>query len=545
MGNLNQALKGAKAYQGQKIADRNSQVAAYAPLVKRVALHIKTRLPPNVDVHDMIQAGMIGLMEAIQNFKSGQGATFETYAAIRIRGAIIDELRLSDWAPRSVHQNTRAIRAASLKLTHQLGRPATDKEIAEYLKIDINKYYQMMLDTNMAQVMGIEDTGIPDDLLSDKPLSELIGQAPEDKIFEHMHDEDFKKALAEAIANLPERERNIVSFYYDQELNLREIGLVIGISESRTCQILGQAVEHLKKMLSEWFIPDDQRGLENRPKKEDIMAHGAKPTAPRRRRTSLLFDEDGEVSLENRYTKIKSSTDNNKTSAASLSAKDSDTKKETLEGSNDALSSYESSKAANDAVESTTPKKRPGRKPKAVAEKEESLNINSPATNEVAPAESVLPKSEGKASFEAKRSLSGESSLQNATMLTKTLSGSFERVPDESSDNEISLPGLRNLSSKSSNTPITRAHAEKANAAYAQTIKMGNNSMFKYNVENTSGATMTDAKSAAQKAAELVQNTAINPLENNNTSPANDSEEMTPAEPKRRRGRPPKNKVAE
>ena len=278
MANLSQSLlKGAKAYQGQNVVDRNELVVKYAPLVKRVAMHLKARLPASVDVNDLVQSGMIGLIEAIQNFKEGQGATFETYASIRIRGAIIDQLRQSDWTPRSVHQNTRAIRDAMLKLSHEKGRPATDTEIAAYLNVDINRYHQMLLDSNTSQVMGIEDTGLTDDVIGDKPLSEIVGQTPEDKLFDALNGVQFRDALAHAISQLPQREREILTFYYDQELNLREIGLIKGISESRTCQILSQAVMRLRSSLEDWANPPKSKKHSARPK-ESLLAPGSMPT---------------------------------------------------------------------------------------------------------------------------------------------------------------------------------------------------------------------------------------------------------------------------
>lgn len=299
MGNLNQAmLKGAKAYQGQKLADRNSMVVKYAPLVKRVALHLKTRLPSYVDVNDLIQSGMIGLMDAIQNYKDGHGATFETYAAIRIRGSIIDELRQSDWTPRSVHQNTRTIREALARLSHAFGRPPTDAEMAADLNVDINKYHQMILDSNTSQVMCIEDTGLTDDVIGERPFSDLSGIGPDDKLFESVNGEQFKHALAESIKRLPERERSIIGLYYDQEMNLREIGLIMGISESRTCQVLSQAVVRLRNALDEWS---------NVSKKESAPTDSAyrkaaeevtkKASSTLKKRKSSLFDDNGEIAL--------------------------------------------------------------------------------------------------------------------------------------------------------------------------------------------------------------------------------------------------------
>ena len=297
MANLSQSLlKGAKAYQGQNVVDRNELVVKYAPLVKRVAMHLKARLPASVDVNDLVQSGMIGLIEAIQNFKEGQGATFETYASIRIRGAIIDQLRQSDWTPRSVHQNTRAIRDAMLKLSHEKGRPATDSEIAAYLNVDINRYHQMLLDSNTSQVMGIEDTGLTDDVIGDKPLSEIVGQTPEDKLFDALNGVQFRDALAQAIAQLPQREREILTFYYDQELNLREIGLIKGISESRTCQILSQAVMRLRASLDDWANPPKSEKHSTRPK-ESLLAPGSMPTKTAHKRVSLLFNEHDEIEM--------------------------------------------------------------------------------------------------------------------------------------------------------------------------------------------------------------------------------------------------------
>lgn len=297
MGNLNkEMLKGAKAYQGQKVADRNSLVVKYAPLVKRVALHLKTRLPSYVDVNDLIQSGMIGLMDAIQNYKDGHGATFETYAAIRIRGSIIDELRQSDWTPRSVHQNTRAIRETLARLSHALGRTPTDVEMALELKVDINKYHQMVLDSNTSQVMCIEDTGLTDDVIGERPFFDVNSIGPEDKLYESVNGEQFKHALATSIKKLPERERTIIGLYYDQEMNLREIGLIMGISESRTCQVLSQAVDRLRRSLDGWaHVPKKEQLLANHSYRQVAQEVTKKAQTPLIKRKSSLFNDDGEV----------------------------------------------------------------------------------------------------------------------------------------------------------------------------------------------------------------------------------------------------------
>lgn len=294
MATANQSnVKGAKVYQERKVDNYNAKLASYAPLVKRVALHLKSRLPPQVDIDDLIQSGMIGLIDALQNYKDGQGATFETYASIRIRGAMIDELRQIDWTPRSVHQNTRAIKQAIFSLSNTLGRNPTDIEVANYLKIDIGRYHQMLVDSHTSQIMCIEDTGLTDDVIGDRPLSEISNHDPEDKLYNSLYSSQFKKAVADAIAHLPEREKQIVTFYYDHELNLREIGLIMGISESRTCQVLSQAMIRLRSLLDDWAGEEQGNTVKHKGRaKEDVLAPGAMPVSSKaENKPSLLFDD--------------------------------------------------------------------------------------------------------------------------------------------------------------------------------------------------------------------------------------------------------------
>ncbi len=237
---------GAKAYLQQRRDATALKVEQYAPLVKRIALHLKARLPASVELDDLIQAGMLGLMDAVQNFEEGHGAAFETYATIRVRGAMIDEMRRSSWAPRSVHQSTRQISDAMAALAHKLSREPKDSEIAAELKVSLEKYYQMLLDSSSSQIVGIDDLGISDDVIGES------SDHREDKLFNLLASAEFKQALARAIAKLPEREQQVLSFYYDEELNLREIGAVLDLSESRVCQIMSQAMARLRSMLKDW-----------------------------------------------------------------------------------------------------------------------------------------------------------------------------------------------------------------------------------------------------------------------------------------------------
>ena len=228
-------------------ADRCGQdelVVQHAPLVKRIAYHLLSRLPACVQAEDLIQAGMIGLLEAGRNYDPSQGASFETYAGIRIRGAMLDEIRKGDWAPRSLHRRIREISQAIREIEGEKGRDAKDFEVAERLNISLDEYYQALQDANNHQVLSFEDLPTKDTAMTEG-LSANI-QGPLDALMQ----EDTKRILAQAIESLPERERLVMSLYYDEELNLRETGEVLGVSESRVCQIHSQAMLRLRARIS-------------------------------------------------------------------------------------------------------------------------------------------------------------------------------------------------------------------------------------------------------------------------------------------------------
>lgn len=219
-------------------------VDQHAPLVKRIACHLMNRLPASVQMEDMIQAGMIGLLEASRNYDENQGASFETYAGIRIRGAMLDEIRKNDWAPRSVHRKARMVAEAVRRIEHDRGRDARDEEIAEALDISLEEYYRILQDASSQRVLSLEDMGSGEDSILDNISDSEPG------ILEGLQHEDMHRLLTEAIAGLPERERLVMGLYYDEELNLREIGAVMGVSESRVSQIHSQAVIRLQARLA-------------------------------------------------------------------------------------------------------------------------------------------------------------------------------------------------------------------------------------------------------------------------------------------------------
>jgi len=226
--------------------DQNELVTTYAPLVKRIAYHLMTRLPPAVQVDDLIQSGMIGLLDASLNYDPSQGASFETYAGIRIRGAMLDEIRKGDWAPRSLHRRIREISKVVNEIENEKGRDARDSEIAARLGMDMDLYYETVRDASSYKVFSFEDLPSKEDALSEG----LTDRIPEP--LESLEQDLFQKALADAIASLPERERLVMSLYYKDELNLRETGAVMGVSESRVCQIHSQAVVRLKAKMADW-----------------------------------------------------------------------------------------------------------------------------------------------------------------------------------------------------------------------------------------------------------------------------------------------------
>ena len=219
-------------------------IKTHAIMVKRIAHHLMGRLPYTVQLDDLIQAGMLGLLEAVRHYDASKGASFETYAGIRIRGHMLDEVRRNDWVPRSVYRNSRMISEAVKKVENRLGRDAKDHEIAAELNLNLEEYYEMLQDSVGSQLYGFDDLGVTDDILheEDHVLSEPHSNALR---------EDMLNQLAEIIESLPKNERLVLSLYYEQDLNLKEIGAVLGVSESRISQIHSQATLRIKARLAE------------------------------------------------------------------------------------------------------------------------------------------------------------------------------------------------------------------------------------------------------------------------------------------------------
>jgi RNA polymerase sigma factor FliA len=232
---------------GAAVLSQEELVLRHADLVKRIAYHLVSRMPPSVDVEDLIQAGMIGLLDAARHYTATKGANFETYAGIRIRGSMLDEVRRADWAPRSVHRHARELSEVVRRIENETGEEARPADVAAALGVTIDEYHRILQDAASCRLFSFDQlNGSDEDNPTDYVCDDRAGPADE------LEDEDFRAALAQAIESLPERERLVLSLYYDEELNLREIGEVLSVSESRVCQIHGQALVRVRARIKEW-----------------------------------------------------------------------------------------------------------------------------------------------------------------------------------------------------------------------------------------------------------------------------------------------------
>jgi RNA polymerase sigma factor for flagellar operon FliA len=210
-------------------------------LVHTIAHQIGSRLPPGKSVEDLIQVGLIGLLEAVRSYVPKPGVEFRAYANIRIRGAILDELRRETWVPRSVQQKSRQVSEAIQNAESRLGRAATDKEIAKELNMSLDEYGELLETVASCSLFSLDDEGVVSHPATD-----------EDEILDQIHYDSLKSRLAEFVGQLPEQEKVVVALYYDYGLNLREIGEVLNVSESRACQVHSQAMNRLRVKLRNW-----------------------------------------------------------------------------------------------------------------------------------------------------------------------------------------------------------------------------------------------------------------------------------------------------
>jgi len=228
---------------------KTDYVQEYAPLVKRIAHHMMAKLPASVQVEDIIQAGLIGLMDAVTRYEQEQGVQFETYATQRIRGAMLDELRRNDWLPRGVRRTQRKIETALRTMEQRLGRSPTEREVAKEVGVPLEEYQSMLQEARGCQLLYIEDFNTEDN--EDGFIERNTVEADENPL-KALQDDRLRAALIEAIEKLPEREKMLMSLYYEQDLNFREIAAVMGVTESRICQLHTQAVARLRTKMKDW-----------------------------------------------------------------------------------------------------------------------------------------------------------------------------------------------------------------------------------------------------------------------------------------------------
>jgi RNA polymerase sigma factor for flagellar operon FliA len=227
--------------------NRNAMIKQYQPLVRRLAHHMMAKLPANVQVDDLIQVGLIGLSEAFTRYEAIQGVQFETFATQRIRGAMLDELRDNDWMSRSTRKSQKEIEQALRSLEHQLGRSPLESEIATQLGISLTDYQTLLGKVRGTQLIYLEDmTRGLDDV--DSVLDRHVSDTDADPI-NRLRDLRLRQALVAAIKNLPEREQFIMGMYYEKDMNLKEIALVLDITESRVCQLHSQSIARLRSKL--------------------------------------------------------------------------------------------------------------------------------------------------------------------------------------------------------------------------------------------------------------------------------------------------------
>lgn len=232
-------------------------IIEYSPLIKFIAHRLAMRLPPSIEVDDLMSAGVIGLIDAIEKYNPDKDTQFKTYAEIRVRGAMLDELRAQDWVPRSVRQKASAVTSAYAKLEQQLGRPAEDDEVADAMGISIEDFQQLLQESSGQPILSIEDLGGTSKDGDKRDLMEVLAGTKETDPETLARLTEIKRIIAEAIDLLPEKERLVISLYYYEDLTMKEIGEVLGITESRVSQIHTRCVLRLRAKLRRFIHDED------------------------------------------------------------------------------------------------------------------------------------------------------------------------------------------------------------------------------------------------------------------------------------------------
>lgn len=229
---------------------RDQLIMDYAPLIRFVAQRIASRLPSNIDIDDLISAGVIGLMDAIEKYDPSRDNKFKTYAEFRIRGAILDELRSQDWVPRSVRDKAKKIERTYAELEQRFGRAVTDAEISDALGLGLEEYHEMVAKVKSVTLLSVDDLTVPYQQ-ERKSLLDSLETSSSKNPFSQLKSKSVRKILMSNIEDLPEKQKLVLSLYYYEDLNLKEIGKILEVTESRVSQLHTQAVEKLRAKLKQ------------------------------------------------------------------------------------------------------------------------------------------------------------------------------------------------------------------------------------------------------------------------------------------------------
>ncbi len=250
-------LKDLKDYRDTKNPQvRQKIIVEYAPLVKFIAQRIASRLPSNIELDDLMSCGVIGLMDAIEKFDATRQNKFKTYAEFRIRGAILDELRAQDWVPRSVRDKAKTLDRAAAKIESKIGRKATEDEMCKELDVSIEEYHSLLNQTQSVSLLNINDSSLFKKC-DKKSMKKLVESRNGANPFTTINDKDLKLKLMKYIKDLPEKQRLVLSLYYYEDLNLKEIGKILGVTESRVSQLHTQAMIRLRSKLKYHLSEED------------------------------------------------------------------------------------------------------------------------------------------------------------------------------------------------------------------------------------------------------------------------------------------------
>ena len=236
---------------------REKLIMEYAPLIKFIAQKIAIRLPPNIELDDLISSGVIGLMDAIEKYDPTRDNSFKTYAEFRIRGSILDELRAQDWVPRSVRDKAKLLDRTLVNLEQEMGRAPTDEEVAAKLEVSMDEFYELVNQVRPVSLLSIDDAATFSNV-DKKSILNLLEGCKLNNPFNQLNLKTVKDIVTKSIQELPEKQRLVLSLYYYEDLNLKEIGKVLRVTESRVSQLHAQAISRLRAKLTQHFEVDTE-----------------------------------------------------------------------------------------------------------------------------------------------------------------------------------------------------------------------------------------------------------------------------------------------